>query len=91
MPHVYMIAPDFGAVGGTSLQNMIGALLTLTLTAAVATLIASAISWSIGNSNGNHQLASRGKTGVILALATAAITGSAVAITNWLIRVGGRM
>jgi hypothetical protein len=71
--------------------TVIGALLTLALIAAVAVLIASAISWGIGNSGGNYQLATKGKTGVIVALAAAAITGSAVAYLNWLIRVAGRM
>jgi len=88
---MYEIAPDFGAVGGTTLQNMIGGLLTIVLIAAVATLIASAISWGVGSSSGNYQLANKGKTGTLLALATAALTGSAVAILNWLVRIGSRM
>ena len=91
MPTVYRIVPDFSAVGGTTLQSIIGALLTLALVAAVAALIASAISWGIGNSSGNHQITTKGKTGVLIALAAAAITGSAVAYLNWLIRIGGRM
>jgi phosphotransferase system glucose/maltose/N-acetylglucosamine-specific IIC component len=85
------ISPDFTAVGGGKLQTAIGALLTLALIAAVASLIVSAISWGIGNSGGNHQLATKGKTGVIVAVIGAALTGSAVAYLNWLIRIGGRM
>jgi len=58
---------------------------------AVATLIASEISRGLGSSGGNYQLASKGKVGTLLALATAALTGSAVALLNWLVRIGSRM
>ncbi len=82
------MTPDFSAVGGNTLEQVVGALLTIVLIAAVASLIASAICWAIGQSNGNYQLAARGKIGVLISLGTAIAAGAGVAWMNWLIRIG---
>lgn len=82
------MGPDFSALGGTSLEAVIGALLTIVLIAAVASLIICAICWAIGQANGNWQLASKGRTGVLIALGTAAAAGAGVAWMNFLLHIG---
>jgi hypothetical protein len=80
--------PDFSAVSGNTLASVVGALLTIVLIAAVASLIASAICWAYGEANGNYQLSAKGKTGVLIALGAAALSGAGVAWINFLIDVG---
>ena len=82
------VAPDLTAVAGTALADTVGALLTIVLIAAVASLIASAIAWAYGEAAGNHQAATRGRTGALIALGAAAAAGAAVAWLNFLIGVG---
>ena len=85
------MGPDFSALNGTTLERVIGALLTIVLIAAVASLIIAAIMWAYGTATGNWQLASKGRAGVLIALGTAAAAGAGVALTNWLVAVGSRM
>ncbi|MDR2566168.1 MAG: DUF6112 family protein [Bifidobacteriaceae bacterium] len=82
------MAPDFSAVGGNTLAAIVGALLTIVLIAAVASLIASAICWAVGEAQGNYQMAAKGKTGVLIALGAAAVAGAGVSWANFLIHVG---
>jgi len=82
------MGPDFSALNGTTLERVIGALLTIVLIAAVASLIIAAIMWAYGTATGNWQLASKGRAGVLVSLGTAAAAGAAVAVTNWLMTVG---
>ncbi|MCL1900175.1 MAG: DUF6112 family protein [Promicromonosporaceae bacterium] len=85
------VSPDFSAVGGNTLASVVGALLTIVLIASVASLVAAAISWAYGEANGNYQMSSRGKTGVLIALGAAALSGAGVAWMNFLIHVGQRL
>jgi len=85
------MGPDFSALNGTTLERVIGALLTIVLTAAVASLIIAAIMWAYGTATGNWQSASKGRVGVLIALGTAAAAGAGVAILNWLLHVGSRL
>ena len=85
------VSPDFTVVSGNTLASVIGALLTIVLIAAVASLIASAISWVYGEANGNYQLAAKGKAGVLIALGTAIVAGGSVAWMNFLIHVGEQL
>jgi cytochrome bd-type quinol oxidase subunit 2 len=80
--------PDFSAVNGTSLSQIIGALLTIVLIASVAALVISGIAWAFGQANGNYQAAAKGKIGVIVSLAVAICAGAAVIYINWLINLG---
>jgi steroid 5-alpha reductase family enzyme len=82
------MGPDFSALNGTSIETVIGALLTIVLVAAVASLIVCGICWAIGSSTGNYQLESKGRTGVLIALGTAAAAGAGVALVNWLVALG---
>lgn len=83
------VYPDFGAVGGRStLTDIVGALLTITLIVAVLMLVICAIAWAIGSATGNAQTAGRGRLGVFVALAGAALAGAGVTWMNFLLRVG---
>ncbi|MCC6419743.1 MAG: hypothetical protein IT429_16035, partial [Gemmataceae bacterium] len=58
------VFPGFGAVGATDqLGEVIGALLTIVLIAAVLTLIVSAIIWAISSSAGNPYTAQKARLG----------------------------
>ena len=46
---------------------------------------------SIGSSNGSWQTASKGKSGLFVALGGAVLTGGALAWANWLLDVGAKL
>lgn len=86
------VFPDFsGLTGIDGLRDVVGALLTITLIASVAALVVSGVAWAFGASSGNYQLASRGRTGVLVALGVAVLAGGGVALLNWLISVGDQL
>lgn len=86
------VGPDFGAVGGSSqLRVIVGALLTYGLIVSVLMVIVCAATWAIGSSNGSWQAASKGKTGLFVALGGAVLTGGALAWANWLLSVGATL
>lgn len=86
------VFPDFNGVGGIGdLKTVIGALLMFVLITAVLMLIISAIIWAIASSGGNYAMAGKGRTGVLVALGTAALAGAGVAWMNWLIDLGTRL
>ncbi|MCI1636784.1 MAG: DUF6112 family protein [Bifidobacterium crudilactis] len=86
------VFPNFSGLSGIdSLRDVVGALLNITLIAAVAALVVSGVMWAFGASTGNYQLASRGRTGVLVALGVAILAGGGVALLNWLISIGDRL
>lgn len=86
------VAPDFGAVTASAqLSDVIGALMTIGLVTAVATLIVSAAAWAITSHSGNWVTAARARTGVLVALGGAVLTGGALAWTNWLLDTGAAL
>lgn len=86
------VFPDFGAVGASDqLTAVIGALFTIILIAAVATLFVSATVWAVSSSAGNPHTAQKARVGVFVALGAAALAGAAVAWTNFLLTVGDRI
>ena len=86
------VFPDFDGLGGIGdLRAVIGALLTFVLIVAVLMLIVSAIVWAIAAANGNHAIASKGRTGVLVALGAAVLAGGGVAWMNWLIAPGDQL
>ncbi len=83
------VYPDIGAVGGGStLISIVGALLTITLVLACLMLIVSAITWAVSASSGNYQVAGKARTGVWVAVGTAALAGAGVAWLNFLLKIG---
>lgn len=86
------VFPDFGGLDGVSdMKTVIGALLTIVLIVAVLMLIVSAIIWAISASSGNYSVASKARTGTLVALGAAALAGCAVAWVNWLISIGEQL
>jgi len=86
------VFPDFDGLGGIGdLRAVIGALLTFVLIVAVLMLIVAAIVWAIAAANGNHAIASKGRTGVLVALGAAVLAGGGVAWMNWLIALGDQL
>lgn len=83
------VGPDFSAVGGSSeMRRIVGVLLTYGLLTAALMLIVCAATWAIASANGSWQTATRAKTGLVVALGGATVTGGALAWANWLLGVG---
>lgn len=77
-----------GLPGIGALSNIVGALVTVGVIAAVAGLLLAAITWAVGNHSSNPQLASRGKTGVLVAAVAAVLCGGAMVLINFFFNVG---
>ena len=86
------VGPDFDAVGGSGqLRAIVGALLTYGLIISVLMVVVCAATWAIGSSNGSWQAATKGKSGLFVALGGAVLTGGALAWANWLLDVGASL
>ena len=84
-----MVFPDFSGLSGINdLEHAAGALLTIVLVVAVLMLLVSAAAWAAGTATGNPRVATRGRVGVLVALAAAVLAGAGVAWINWLIGLG---
>ena len=86
------VGPNFGAVSGAGdLRAIVGALLTYGLVIAVLMLIVSATAWALATNSGSWHTAQKAKTGVLVALAGATLSGGALAWANWLLDVGAHL
>ena len=86
------VGPNFGALGSTDdLRTIVGALLTYGLIVAVLMLVVSSTTWALASSSGSWHTAQKAKTGVLVALAGATLTGGALAWANWLLDVGAHL
>lgn len=84
-------SPNFGAIGGTDLSAIVGALLTYGLACAVFMLVVSAATWAIAASSGSWHTAQKAKVGCFVALGGATLTGAALAWANWLLELGAHL
>ena len=83
------ISPNSNGLPGISaLQTIVGAVMTVGLILSVLALIVAAVVWAFGSHSANPHLATRGKTGVLIACGAAIITGGAVAFINFFWHVG---
>ena len=83
------ITPNSNGLPGISaLQTIVGAVMTVGLILSVLALIVAAVVWGFGSHSSNPHLASRGKTGVLVACGAAIIAGGAVAFINFFWNVG---
>lgn len=80
-----------GLPGIAEVEQITGALLTFGLVVSVAGLVIAAIVWAIGHHMSNPMALNRGKTGVLIALAAAALTGDADALINFFAAAGGHL
>ncbi len=86
------VSPNGSGLPGISeLENIVGALLTIGLIAALAGLAISASVWAVGNHSANPGLSGRGKSGVLVSFVAAALTGGAVALINFFAGAGGAL
>ena len=86
------VFPDFGGVGGAAdLRAIVGALLMFVLVTAVLMLIVCAIIWAISGASGNYQAATKARTGLLVAVGAAALSGAGVAWLNFLLDVGTQL
>ena len=77
-----------GLPGIGALHKIVGAVMTVGLMLSVLALIVAAVVWGFGSHSANPHLATRGKTGVLVACGAAIITGGAVAFVNFFWNVG---
>jgi len=63
----------------------------IVLIASVMAMIISAVVWAVSGAGGNYQTAARGRAGVIVALGTAILAGSAGAWMRFLINLGSSL
>lgn len=86
------VYPNIGAVGGQStLAAVIGALLTIVLIVACLMLIVCAAAWALAAAQGNYQSVAKARTGVLVAVGTAALAGGGVAWMNFLLHLGSTL
>ena len=86
------VSPDFGAVDGAGdLGAIVGALLTYGLIIAVLMVVICAVTWAIGSAHGSWHVCSKAKSGLLVALGGAGLTGAALAWGNWLLDVGATL
>jgi hypothetical protein len=79
---------DSGLPGIAALRTIVGAVMTVGLILSVLALIVSAVVWGLGSNSSNPNMASRGKTGVLVSCGAAVICGAAVALINFFWNVG---
>ena len=86
------VTPNSSGLPGISeLQDIVGALLTIGLIAALAGLAISAMVWAVGNHSANPVLSGRGKTGVLVSFVSAALIGGAVVLVNFFAAAGAQL
>lgn len=84
--------PDFGAVGSSStLRHLVGALLAYGLLTAVLMIVVCSAMWALASAQGSWHAANKAKTGIVVALAGAVLTGGALAWANWLLDLGATL
>lgn len=76
MPAIDIKPNTTGLPGIGALENIVGAMLTFGLIAAVAGIGISAIAWAIGANSSNPHVAGKGKNGVLVAGAAAMLIGA---------------
>jgi len=77
-----------GLPGIGELRTIVGAVMTVGLILAVLAVIVAAIVWAFGANTSNPHVAGRGKSGVLVAAAAAAICGASVTLVNFFWDVG---
>ncbi|HEY0225696.1 MAG TPA: DUF6112 family protein [Mycobacterium sp.] len=77
------VTPNTDLPGIEVLRSIVGSVMTVGLILSVLALIVAAIVWAIGSTSSSPHLASRGKTGVLVACIAALVTGASVALVNF--------
>jgi hypothetical protein len=86
------VSPNSNGLPGThTAEQMVGALLTFGLIAAVAGIAIAAITWALGSHSANPHLASRGKAGVLVSCGAALLVGGADILVNFFASAGSSL
>lgn len=80
-----------GLPGISSLQNIVGGLLSVGLIACLAGLVLAAIFWAVGHHSVNPSIAARGKAGVLVAVAASILVGGANVLVDFFVHAGGAL
>ncbi len=85
-------SPDFGALGAdASLRHLVGALLTYGLLTVVLMVVVCAAMWALATAQGSWHAGTKAKTGLLVALGGAVLTGGPLAWANWLLDLGAQL
>jgi hypothetical protein len=77
--------------GGDQLQQLIDGLALWMLLAALASILIAAGTWGLASHMNNHPWSARGKSGAIVAVASALVIGAAGAIINFGVDLGSQV
>ena len=88
LPTVDIRPNTTGLPGLAALEEIVGALLTFGLVAAVAGVALSAIAWAVGSHSANPHVAGKGKSGVLVAGAAAMLIGAASTLVTFFTTAG---
>jgi hypothetical protein len=88
LPLIDVQPNENGLPGLAALGQMVGALLTVGLIAAVAGIAISAIAWAVGSNSSNPHLAGRGKNGVLASATAAMLIGAANTLVTFFNNAG---
>jgi hypothetical protein len=80
-----------GLPGISSLQQMVGALLTVGLIACLAGLVLASMFWAVGHHSANPSIAARGKAGVLVAVVASILVGGANVLVDFFVHAGGAL
>jgi hypothetical protein len=86
------VNPDPNALpGSTQLQQLVNGLAFWMLLAALASTLVAAGTWGLANHMNNHQWSARGKSGLLVSLASALVIGAASAMINFGVDLGSQV
>jgi Family of unknown function (DUF6112) len=85
----FHVTPDPGhAPGAPGIQSAINVIAVYTLLACLAGFLVSGAAWAIGGHVGNDHTATKGKTGMTIAVGVAFLVGAAAAILQFAYSLG---
>lgn len=91
-PVAVPVSPNSSGLPGLhTAEEIVGALLTFALVAAVAGIAIASITWALGAHSANPHLAGRGKSGVLVSCAAALLAGAADIIVTFFASAGSHL
>ena len=85
------VYPDVGAVAGSDLWEICGAVLTIVLILACLMVIIGATVWGLAHAIGHPAVAARARTGALVAAGAAVLAGATNAWVGFLLALGSSL
>lgn len=85
------VHPDFSVIGGSTLNHVVGALLTYGLLTAVSMMVICAAGWALASARGSWHAAEKAKSGLFSALVGAVLIGGCLPWANSLFGIGAQL